>query len=408
MQKNITIGLAISIIVLVVIVATLTSYRQPAAPSTGLSQPTSTNVTAGPCDGFDVSLATSSVEYKELTKDADLYIGRRVMYKGQVAQILELPDGSGMMRLAVAKTSYGWDPSDIIYVNYLNHTDAVDGDVVKVYGILAGSKSYTSQANFVITVPSMTGCVVDSGKSDTPVISTNNTAVSNKTNSSNNQIVDKKTNLITSGTTTVVSPQPQIITNPLLVSCSPSISNVGVGGFVTWTAQVSGGGGNYTYFWSDSDHTTGNAASLLASYSTTGIKTASVKVTSGINTIQTVTQQCSGSVSVYNPTPQVQQPSPSWHTAMTYSNNTSIKTTPFSMQGNQWRITYSCSATDPINDFYGYVFSTNSDVYSENFASAVTCPQNNTSYAYNKNPGQYYLDLRSFNVNYTVTVEDYY
>lgn len=57
--------------------------------------------------------------------------------------------------------SFGnWDSSSIVYIQYAGHNDVVDDDVVTVYGLLAGPQTYTSQANFQITVPSMYACFV--------------------------------------------------------------------------------------------------------------------------------------------------------------------------------------------------------------------------------------------------------
>jgi hypothetical protein len=44
----------------------------------------------------------------------------------------------------------------------------VQDDVVNVYGPLTGSQTYTSQANFQITVPSMMGCVIEEASSSSP------------------------------------------------------------------------------------------------------------------------------------------------------------------------------------------------------------------------------------------------
>jgi hypothetical protein len=105
---------------------------------------------------------------------------------------------------------------------------------------------------------------------------------------------------------------------------------------------------------------------------------------------------------------------PTWHTTLTYSNNTTIQTPPFTMYGSEWRVTYSCTVSPQAQQygiggqFYGYIYSTDDGSMTDNFASFVNCPHTDTSYLYSQIPGQYYLNLTQANGSYTVTVEDYY
>lgn len=103
-----------------------------------------------------------TVDYKELEKDPGSFSGQDAKFTGQVLQIQE-SGGYGVMRLAVTKESYGWNAGDVVYVEYVNHTDAVEGDIVTVYGQLTGSETYKSQANFEITIPSMIACSIEQG-----------------------------------------------------------------------------------------------------------------------------------------------------------------------------------------------------------------------------------------------------
>jgi len=81
-----------------------------------------------------------------------------------------------------------------------------------------------------------------------------------------------------------VSDDATVVVNsggPLAVSCSANPNPQSVDDSVTWSANVSGGEGGYTYSWSGSDGLTGSGSSVQKSYSTTGSKSASVMVTSG-------------------------------------------------------------------------------------------------------------------------------
>lgn len=81
-------------------------------------------------------------------------------------------------------------------------------------------------------------------------------------------------------------------------SCSVSPTSATTGQSVTWSASVSGGTGSYTYSWSGTNSLSGSSASVAKTYTTTGIKTASVTVTSGS---LSSTVPCSNSVSVSVP-----------------------------------------------------------------------------------------------------------
>ena len=86
------------------------------------------------------------------------------------------------------------------------------------------------------------------------------------------------------GSETCVPPIPTSNPTPLtLVSCTVSPSNtVSVGSPVVWTANASGGTGPYTYLWGGSDGLTGTSASVAKTYSTAGVKFATITVTSSL------------------------------------------------------------------------------------------------------------------------------
>lgn len=84
--------------------------------------------------------------------------------------------------------------------------------------------------------------------------------------------------------------------NTLSVSCYPAYSTGNINDTVTWRASASGGNGNYYYSWSGTDNLYGNSSSISQRYGSSGIKRASVTVTSGG---QSITRDC-GTVDLNN------------------------------------------------------------------------------------------------------------
>ena len=158
-MKNKTALIVGGVIVFIIILAIIGgsgSNNNPAQTTSSNSQPSLCS------DIASLKNQATTVNFNELDKNPDSFNGKIVKFTGQVVQIQEA-DNYGVIRLAVTKESYGWSISDIVYVEYQNHTDAVKDDVVTVYGQLTGSKTYESQAHFNITVPSMTACAVEKG-----------------------------------------------------------------------------------------------------------------------------------------------------------------------------------------------------------------------------------------------------
>ena len=81
----------------------------------------------------------------------------------------------------------------------------------------------------------------------------------------------------------------------LVAACFSDKTTASVGTPVTWSVEVTGGTGSYTYSWSGSDGLAGTGASAVQSYSTTGQKNAAVLINSNG---QTISQACGDSVSV--------------------------------------------------------------------------------------------------------------
>jgi hypothetical protein len=113
-----------------------------------------------------------------------------------------------------------------------------------------------------------------SGQStSTPQFSGNVWGDSTNTNSSN-------TNGVVLGTSTTGTS-----TQPLSGTCNVDLKRYPTYTTVFWKAEPGGGNGKYTYSWSGTDGLTGNLYSVQKNYDTTGTKTATVVISSGVDQI---------------------------------------------------------------------------------------------------------------------------
>jgi hypothetical protein len=105
--------------------------------------------------------SAQSIPYARLIKDPDSYKRTKVVVHGQILQIQQ-SHGSGFMLVSVTDEGYGiWD--DNVWVDY-DASAPVHGaeeDLVTVYGVVKGSKSYDTQAGGSTFVPRVRAVYTD-------------------------------------------------------------------------------------------------------------------------------------------------------------------------------------------------------------------------------------------------------
>ena len=87
--------------------------------------------------------------------------------------------------------------------------------------------------------------------------------------------------------------------NGLNIGCYSDPNNASINQPITWTVEVTGGVGPYTYSWSGTDGISGSSETLIKYYSTSGEKNAVVSVSSADG--KTGTRACSNTVNVRRP-----------------------------------------------------------------------------------------------------------
>ncbi len=96
------------------------------------------------------AVCRDDLSLKELEKNPKKYKGMRVKYQGEILRIMEY---RGVTDIIVDVTKDEQRSEDSVFVWYFGTTDALENDVVQIWGEVRGSYIYTSVAGWKITLP---------------------------------------------------------------------------------------------------------------------------------------------------------------------------------------------------------------------------------------------------------------
>ncbi|EAC2891899.1 hypothetical protein F1F76_08695 [Listeria monocytogenes] len=100
----------------------------------------------------------SKISFNMLNKNADRYTYESYYVKGQVIQAIE-EEGTTLLRVNITKNDYGWE--DTVAILYDGLTDAVEDDVVEVYGTIYGNYTYDTTVGGAATIPGITATSIN-------------------------------------------------------------------------------------------------------------------------------------------------------------------------------------------------------------------------------------------------------
>ncbi|MBR0471802.1 MAG: zinc-ribbon domain-containing protein [Methanosphaera sp.] len=122
------------------------------------SLPSDTNYSSTPSFSFTSSdkAKCKEINYKEINKNPDKYVGEYIKVSGKVMQISESSSYGNSLLMYV-----GGDYSQLVYVEYLNETNIVEDDWITVYGICEGSYTYDTKIGGSNTVPYVKGGILE-------------------------------------------------------------------------------------------------------------------------------------------------------------------------------------------------------------------------------------------------------
>ena len=107
-----------------------------------------------PLTGTDLEkykASCNAISFQELNSNINRYKGQHIKFTGQIVQINK-NNGRTEIVLAVTRVSNGWSSSDLIFVTYKAQTEFKKGDIVTVYGDVAGTYNYFSTTGELILV----------------------------------------------------------------------------------------------------------------------------------------------------------------------------------------------------------------------------------------------------------------
>lgn len=100
----------------------------------------------------EIKQEATTVEYDELFRNNEKYIGTTIHFKGQILQTQEILTDNYILRVATKKSSIGNYFEDVIFVNYKGKR-LLEDDIIEVWGKVKGLKSYTAVLGNEVTIP---------------------------------------------------------------------------------------------------------------------------------------------------------------------------------------------------------------------------------------------------------------
>ena len=156
-RSHIALNLAVSISAGLVVCGLLISYLsvrnlETESRSVVIRAPTMTTLEVR-------SRAAKNASYESLARNTEIYVGRAIYYRGKVIQVVE-----GASSLHIFYESKSSDEYDIwdhtIWVNHQGRR-VLDDDIVRVWGIVKGRRTYKSVLGGQITIPEIDAAALE-------------------------------------------------------------------------------------------------------------------------------------------------------------------------------------------------------------------------------------------------------
>ena len=105
----------------------------------------------------DYKKACAKYNYKDVLRNPENYTGKQAYWFGEIIQVVDKSAFSSTFRIDVncKKNTYisGYYCSDTIYVTYYGDKSFIEDDMVKMWGTMDGTKTYTTVLGASVTIP---------------------------------------------------------------------------------------------------------------------------------------------------------------------------------------------------------------------------------------------------------------
>lgn len=91
-----------------------------------------------------------TIPYDDLMRNADLYVGSKVTYTGEVVQVSQGDDGTFVLRVDITDKKYYW--TDTVWVEYVGQR-VLEKDLIRFSGTFNGLTTYRAVLGQDVTLP---------------------------------------------------------------------------------------------------------------------------------------------------------------------------------------------------------------------------------------------------------------
>lgn len=113
----------------------------------------------------DYKKSCASYKYKDVLRNPEKYTGKKAYWFGEVLQVVDKTELYATYRVGVSCTKYkyigGYSCPDAIYVTYFGEGNFIEDDIVKMYGTMNGTETYTTVLGASVTIPKFTAQYID-------------------------------------------------------------------------------------------------------------------------------------------------------------------------------------------------------------------------------------------------------
>ena len=113
----------------------------------------------------DYKKSCITYNYKDVLRTPSDYTGKRAYWFGEVLQVVDKSSYSSTYRVGVTCTKYkyidGYSCPNTIYVTYYGDKNFIVDDMIKMYGTMEGTQTYTTVMGASMTVPKFSASYID-------------------------------------------------------------------------------------------------------------------------------------------------------------------------------------------------------------------------------------------------------